>query len=153
MNHHIDQLIDNFGRKPKILVVDDQPINIQVIYSVLKNQFTVVMATNGEQALVQAEQHRPELIILDVMLPDIDGYEVCRRLKLNPSTSGLPVIFVTGNDRPVDEQRGFSLGAIDFITKPINAAILKARVRTYVAFKLQTDLLESMSPRDDEPSR
>ncbi len=149
MNHHIDQLIENCGHKPKILVVDDQPINIQVIYSVLKNQFSVVMATTGEQALVQAEQQRLDLIILDVMLPDLDGYEVCKRLKANPAKSAIPVIFVTGKNDPADEEKGFALGAIDFITKPINAAILKARVKTYVAFKLQTDLLHSMNARAD----
>ena len=143
MNHHLDQLVANRGHKPKILVVDDQPINIRVIHGLFKSQFDVVMAMNGEQALSQAEQHRPDLIILDVMMPDMDGYEVCRRLKANDKTSHVPVVFVTAHSDPADEKQGIAMGAIDFISKPINAVLVEARVKTYIAFKLQSDLLRA----------
>lgn len=148
MNHHLDQLIANRGHKPKMLVVDDQAINIRVIHNLFKRQFDVIMAMNGEQALSQAEQHHPDLIILDVMMPDMDGYEVCRRLKANPTTYAIPVVFVTAHNDPADEMQGISLGAIDFISKPINAVLVEARMKTYITFKLQTDLLRSMGALD-----
>jgi len=144
MNHHLDQLVANRGHKPKILVVDDQPINIRVIHGLFKSHFDVVMAMNGEQALSQAEQHRPDLIVLDVMMPDMDGYEVCRRLKAQDNTRGIPVVFVTAHNDPADEIKGIALGAIDFISKPINAVLVEARVKTYITFKLQADLLRSL---------
>ena len=144
MNHHLDQLIARRGHKPKILVVDDQPINIRVIHGLFKSQFDVVMAMNGEQALSQAEQHRPDLIVLDVMMPDMDGYEVCRRLKANPNTRAVPVVFVTAHNDPADEIQGIALGAIDVISKPINAVLVEARITTYITLKLQTDLLCSL---------
>ena len=144
MNHHLDQLIARRGHKPKILVVDDQPINIRVIHSLFKSQFDVVMAMNGEQALSQAQQHCPDLIVLDVMMPDMDGYEVCRRLKANPNTRAVPVVFVTAHNDPADEIQGIALGAIDFISKPINAVLVEARITTYITLKLQTDLLCSL---------
>jgi CheY-like chemotaxis protein len=149
MNHPLDQLIARRGHKPKILVVDDQPINIRVIHGLFKSQFDVVMAMNGEQALSQAEQHRPDLIVLDVMMPDMDGYEVCRRLKANPNTRAVPVVFVTAHNDPADEIQGIALGAIDFISKPINAVLVEARVKTYITFKLQTDLLRSLGVLDE----
>jgi CheY-like chemotaxis protein len=148
MNHHLDQLIARRGHKPKILVVDDQPINIRVFHGLFKSQFDVVMAMNGEQALSQAEQHRPDLIVLDVMMPDMDGYEVCRRLKAHPNTSGIPVVFVTAHNDPANEMQGIALGAIDFISKPINAVLVEARVTTYITLKLQTDLLRSLGMLD-----
>jgi CheY-like chemotaxis protein len=149
MNQHLDQLIARRGHKPKILVVDDQPINIRVIHGLFKSQFDVVMAMNGEQALSQAEQHRPDLIILDVMMPDMDGYEVCRRLKASSNTSAIPVVFVTAHNDAADEIQGIALGAIDFISKPINAVLVEARVKTYITFKLQTDLLRSLGVLDE----
>jgi CheY-like chemotaxis protein len=148
MSHHLEQLIASRGHKPKMLVVDDQAINIRVIHNLFKSRFDVIMAMNGEQALSQAEQHRPDLIILDVMMPDMDGYEVCRRLKANPVTRAIPVVFVTAHNTPADEIQGISLGAIDFISKPINAVLVEARMTTYISFKLQTDLLRSMGVLD-----
>lgn len=144
MKKHIDHVIANCGYKPKILVVDDQSINIQVVYSIFKGQFNVVMAMNGEQALEQAEKHRPDLIMLDVMMPGMDGYEVCQRLKANPETSEIPLIFLTGHDDPANEQRGLELGAVDFFSKPVNRLLVEARVRAYLALKLQTDALNSL---------
>jgi CheY-like chemotaxis protein len=149
MNQHLDQLIARRGHKPKILVVDDQPINIRVIHGLFKGRFDVIMAMNGEQALSQAEQHRPDLIILDVMMPDMDGYEVCRRLKASSNTSAIPVVFVTAHNDAADEIQGIALGAIDFISKPINAVLVEARVKTYITFKLQTDLLRSLGVLDE----
>jgi CheY-like chemotaxis protein len=149
MNQHLDQLIARRGHKPKILVVDDQPINIRVIHGLFKGRFDVIMAMNGEQALSQAEQHRPDLIILDVMMPDMDGYEVCRRLKASPNTSAIPVVFVTAHNDAADEIQGIALGAVDFISKPINAVLVEARVKTYITFKLQTDLLRSLGVLDE----
>jgi len=149
MNQYLDQLIARRGHKPKILVVDDQPINIRVIHGLFKGRFDIIMAMNGEQALSQAEQHRPDLIILDVMMPDMDGYEVCRRLKASPNTSAIPVVFVTAHNDAADEIQGIALGAIDFISKPINAVLVEARVKTYITFKLQTDLLRSLGVLDE----
>lgn len=151
LSHHLEQLITRRGHRPKILVVDDQPINIRVIHGLFKNQFDVVMAMNGEQALSQAELHRPDLIVLDVMMPDMDGHEVCRRLKANPHTRAVPVVFVTAHNDPADEIQGIALGAIDFISKPINAVLVAARVTTYITLKLQTDLLCSLGLVVDPP--
>lgn len=151
LSHHLDQLIARRGHKPKILVVDDQPINIRVIHGLFKSQFDVVMAMNGEQALSQAQQHRPDLIVLDVMMPDMDGYEVCRRLKAHPDTRAIPVVFVTAHNDPADEMQGLALGAIDFISKPINAVLVAARATTYITLKLQTDLLCSLGMLGDPP--
>src|SRR5271169_5106469 len=119
-----------------ILIVDDTPINIGVISGALKDSFKTKVATNGEKALAIANgSDKPDLILLDVMMPEMDGYEVCRRLKANPETRNIPVIFLTGQTGTEDETRGFEVGAVDYIHKPFSEAVVKARVRTHLMLR------------------
>jgi diguanylate cyclase (GGDEF)-like protein len=134
--------------RPRILVVDDQPSNIQTLYQVLKGDYDVAMATDGSQAIELCQRRPPDLVLLDVVMPGIDGFEVCRRLKVDPATRDVPVIFVTARDSTEDETLGLEVGAVDFITKPVNPPVVRARVRTHVALKRQADLLRSMAFND-----
>jgi phosphoserine phosphatase RsbU/P len=119
-----------------ILIVDDTPINIGVISGALKDTYKTKVATNGEKALAIASgDDKPDLILLDVMMPVMDGYEVCRRLKANPDTRDIPVIFLTGQTGTEDETRGFEVGAVDYIHKPFSEAVVKARVRTHLMLR------------------
>ncbi|MBI2383442.1 MAG: two-component system response regulator [Gammaproteobacteria bacterium] len=120
--------------KATILVVDDTPGNIDVLHGILRGDYLVRAATTGEKALALAKaQPHPDLILLDVMMPGMDGYEVGRRLKADFETGGIPVIFVTAMNEIENEARGFELGAVDYITKPVNPAIVRARVRAQLA--------------------
>ena len=120
-----------------ILVVDDTPENIDVLQNILSSRYTVRAATSGELALRIARKQAPDLIMLDVMMPEIDGFEVCRRLKSDPYLAHVPVIFVTAKAESEDEQKGFDLGAVDYITKPIRPALVLARVKTHLALANQ----------------
>ncbi|MEO5732996.1 MAG: diguanylate cyclase [Rubrivivax sp.] len=128
-------------RPPRLLLVDDQPINIQALHQAFAADHQVLMATHGEQALALCARQPPDLVLLDVEMPDMDGYEVCRRLKADPATQDIPVIFVTAHSDAEAETRGLEAGAVDFITKPINPRIVRARVRTHLTLKAQSDLL------------
>ena len=130
------------SKKFTILAVDDTPENLDVVKGILGQDYIVKVAINGPMALKIAEKQRPDLILLDVMMPGMDGYEVCRRLKSNPETSDVPVIFLTAMDQTSDEAHGFSLGAADYIAKPVNPPILKARVETHLALKESMDELQ-----------
>jgi putative two-component system response regulator len=126
-----------------VLVVDDTPDNIDVLSGVLKDEFRVKAAVNGERALKIAQTSpQPDMILLDVMMPGMDGYEVCQALKANPVTSRIPVIFVTAKNQQEDETRGLALGAVDYITKPISPAIVLARVHTHLNLYDQNLALE-----------
>ena len=128
-------------RKPKLLIVDDTPENIQVLIETLKDQYTIVAAINGEKALKLAlAEPLPDLILLDIMMPEIDGYEVCRRLKSQEATQNIPVIFVTAKSEVEDETLGFELGAVDYITKPFSIPVVKARVKAHLELKRLRDL-------------
>ncbi|MGA1286662.1 MAG: response regulator, partial [Rubrivivax sp.] len=120
------------GQPPCLLLVDDQPLNIQALYRVFAEDHRVLMATSGERALALCGQTPPDMVLLDVMMPGMDGHEVARRLRGDPATSGIPIIFVTARDDAEDEARGLALGAVDFIAKPINPAVVRARVRTHL---------------------
>lgn len=134
-----------FVAKPTLLVVDDTPDNIQIIHGILSEQYTIRAATSGEKALKLASTYPlPELILLDVMMPEVDGFETCRRLKRNPITNKIPIIFVTAKTDTIDEQTGFELGAVDYISKPINPAVLKVRIQTHLALSNQARQLEAL---------
>ena len=130
--------------RPKLLVVDDQPINIQALYQVFSADHQVYMATSGEAALAACRDKQPDLVLLDVEMPDMDGYAVCTRLKADDATSHIPVIFVTAHNDAAAETRGLEVGAMDFISKPFNPQVVRARVKTHVTLKRQSDLLQKM---------
>ena len=130
-----------------VLIVDDTPTNVAVVSGVLKDFFRTKVATNGEKALAIANApDKPDLILLDVMMPGMDGFEVCRRLKDNPATRDIPIIFLTAKTDEVDEEKGFDVGAVDYIHKPFSAPIVLARVRTQLA--LQEALMEAKEARN-----
>jgi diguanylate cyclase (GGDEF)-like protein len=132
---------DTTGRRQRLLIVDDQPANIQALHTIFNGDLQVFMATDGEQALALCQLQQPDLVLLDVVMPGLDGFEVCRRLKADPATRDIPVIFVTAHSDEAAETRGLDAGAVDFITKPINPKIVRARVRTQLTLKAQADLL------------
>jgi diguanylate cyclase (GGDEF)-like protein len=131
--------------RAKILIVDDEKINIDVLVGLLKPYYRTVAAKNGEQAFKRlAVPPLPDLILLDVMMPDMDGYEVCRRLKSNPEFRDIPVIFVTAKSDERDEAMGFKVGAVDYITKPLRPLIVLARVKAHIELKRRGDMLEKL---------
>jgi putative two-component system response regulator len=138
--------VEQSAEKQTILVVDDTPDNITLLCSLLGEEYRNKVATNGVKALkiARAEPH-PDLILLDIMMPEIDGYEVCRQLKADPATEHIPVIFLTAKTQEGDETRGFELGAVDYITKPIVPPILMARVHTHLALQDARKFLEQQN--------
>ena len=139
-------LIDaNSERTARLLIVDDQPINIQVLYRLFADQHQIFMATDGETALQIARHEQPDLILLDWVMPGLDGHDLCKALKNTPETRDIPVLFVTAQQDPDQETRALDVGGVDFITKPINPSAVRARVRTHLTLKFQTDLLKRMA--------
>ena len=131
--------------KQKVLIVDDAPENIQVLMETLKDDYAITAATNGEKALKLAEGDAPpDIILLDIMMPEMDGYEVCKRLKAQKKTGEIPVIFVTALDREEDESFGLKLGAVDYITKPISPSIVRARVQTHLSLRNSQKKLQDL---------
>lgn len=123
---------------PRLLIVDDEKMNIDILVDLLRGDYRTIVAKEGEQALKRAgSDPKPDLILLDIMMPGIDGFEVCRRLKANEATREIPVIFVTGKSEVADEAQGFNVGAVDYIHKPISPAIVKARIRTHLSLERQ----------------
>ncbi|MBF0499793.1 MAG: response regulator [Candidatus Riflebacteria bacterium] len=131
----------NETQKPLVLIVDDTSDNISLLASILGTDYEIAIATNGTQALEMVGDTPPNLILLDVMMPDIDGYEVCRRLKKNMATHMIPVIFLTAKSEVDDIVRGFDAGGVDYVTKPFQTAELKARVKTHIQFQQLKSLL------------
>src|ERR1700751_1850555 len=122
--------------KKTVLLVDDTPANIQVVNSILKDIYKIRIATNGPKALELAKvAPPPDLVLLDVMMPEMDGYEGCKSLKSDPGTRDIPVIFLTGQTEVEDETRGFDVGAVDYIHKPFSPAVVKARVHTHLVLR------------------
>ncbi len=140
----VTTLLDSTHGKPKLLVVDDQPINIQVMYQAFAGEYQVFMATSGAQALAVCKNNPPDLILLDVVMPGMDGFEVCRQLKTDDATRHIPVIFVTAHTDAAQETHGLSVGAVDFIAKPVNPDVVRARVKTHLTLKFQSDLLRKL---------
>jgi len=134
--------------RPRVLIVDDERFNLNTLNALLKDECKIMVATHGEQALKAAATGRPDLILLDVTMPGIGGFEVCRRLKEDPLTRSVPVIFITGLSEAEQETRGLELGAADYITKPFNLAVVRARVRTQLRLKQQSDQLERLAFSD-----
>jgi putative two-component system response regulator len=140
----------NSETKQTVLVVDDTPDNLTLITSLLKDLYRVKIATHGNRALqIAFSNEPPDLILLDVMMPEMDGYEVCRLLKSDSQTAEIPVIFLTAKSEIEDELKGFELGAVDYIVKPISPPIVLARVRTHLRLKRVTDYLKSRLERED----
>ena len=135
-------------KKEKILVIDDTPANIQMLGSLLTEDYQVIFAINGPDAIMLAEKELPDLILLDIMMPDMDGFAVCKVLKSVSVTKDIPIIFVTAMNDEYNESLGLELGAIDYITKPIVPAITKARVKNHLELKHYRDILKSMSTTD-----
>ncbi len=131
------------SKRPTVLVIDDEQFNLSLMDGVLNKNYDVVKASNGPEALELAFANPPDLILVDVMMPVMDGFEVCRRLKENAATMHVPVIFVTAKNEIKDEELGFSVGASDFIHKPISAPIVTARVRTHLKIKFMQDYLRN----------
>jgi putative two-component system response regulator len=129
-----------------VLVVDDTPENLALMRGLLKDHYKTLFATNGEQALKVAREHRGvDIILLDVMMPVMDGYEVCRQLKADERTRGIPVIFLTAKSQVEDERLGLDLGAVDYITKPISPPLFSARVRNHLLVKQARDQLANQN--------
>ncbi|PHS65547.1 MAG: two-component system response regulator [Thalassobium sp.] len=118
---------------PTLLIVDDEPANLQVLKNILADHYRLLFARDGQRALALADSERPDLILLDVMMPEMSGYDVCRQLKATRSTAHIPVIFVTALSQVADEAQGLEAGAVDYLTKPVSPAIVRARVRTHLS--------------------
>lgn len=130
----------NYG---PILIVDDEPANLATLSQILKDTYHLVFARNGEQALEMALKHQPSLILLDIQMPGMDGYEVCRAVKANLLTQAIPVIFVTSLAELGNEEAGFAAGCVDYLTKPVSAGIVRARVKTHLSLVSTTQLEHS----------
>ncbi len=133
--------------RPTILIVDDADENLMIMESILAKEYSLKLFGNAKEALDEAFANPPDLILLDVMMPNIDGFEACRRLKANPKLVDIPVIFITSKNEDEYEEMGFSVGASDFIHKPINAPILVARVKTHLKIKFVMDYLRNENVR------
>ncbi len=134
--------------KSTILIVDDEPVNIDILAGILEDQYEILVTTDGIDALRIAEESLPDLIILDIIMPGMDGYEVCTSLKNNPDTANIPVIFVSALTGTQEETKGLSVGAIDYITKPISPPIVKMRVANHIKLIKAMMLLEKLSTTD-----
>lgn len=134
-----------FEHVGKILVIDDERINIQLLYEALSDDYSILAASDGESGLKIAREQEPDLILLDIMLGEVSGYDVCEKLKQESATSGIPIIFVTGQDSTEDELRGLELGAVDYFKKPFSIPLVKMRVSKQMELKRKTDLLEYLS--------
>jgi len=136
-------------KKPVILIVDDVATNVQALAVILKEDYILKVATNGQTALkLSVQDPIPDLILLDVRMPGMSGFDVCKILKAKENTKGIPVIFVTGSASDGSEELGLSLGAVDYITKPIREAIVKVRIKTHIDLKLMADKLFSLAMND-----
>ena len=139
-----DKLLNAASARPKLLIVDDQPINIQVIHQIFSTDCQVFMATSGPQALAICKDNPPDLVLLDVVMPGMDGFEVCAQLQADEATKNIPIIFVTAHSDASQETIGLAAGAVDFISKPVNPAVVRARVKTHLTLKFQSDLLRQL---------
>lgn len=141
--------MDDLSKQQTILIVDDAKANINVLSELLRSDFRIRATTSGEKALeIAFSDNPPDLILLDILMPDMDGYEVCKRLKESSQTKNIPVIFITGKVSEEDEIYGFNIGAVDYITKPFKPVVVKARVNTHAELRRHRDYLEGISYMD-----
>jgi len=131
--------------RQKLLIVDDTPANIQILHQIFQSEYDIFFSTSGAGGIEVAKRERPDIILLDIMMPEMDGYETCRTLKSDQATASIPVIFVTAMGEEEDETKGLDAGAIDYITKPISPPIVKARVRNHLELKKGRDLLSELA--------
>ncbi|TKB24252.1 response regulator [Desulfopila sp. IMCC35006] len=131
--------------RPLVLIVDDNATNIDLLVNTLKEEYRLGIAKRGASALEYAEKYMPNLILLDIMMPEMDGYEVCSRLKKNPLTNSIPLIFITAKSETIDKTKAFAMGAVDYITKPFHTAEVKARVKTHIALEEMKSQLVSQN--------
>ena len=132
------------SEKTRILIVDDEPANIKILSNLLAGDYALSVATNGKQALEVARVQSPDLVLLDMIMPGMDGIEVCQALKENEQTRDIPVIFVTSMGDSANEERGLEAGAVDYISKPVSPPIVKARVRIHIQNYLSKKFLENL---------
>ena len=132
-----------------ICVVDDERTNALMLSMMLEKEFDVCMAHTGNDAIAMIREREPDLVLLDIVLPDLSGYEVCAKLKANPATSDIPVIFVTGLDDSEYEHSGLEVGAVDYLTKPVSAPVVKARVSRVLQMALYIEFLEQLVSQRD----
>lgn len=135
-------------RQPRLLLVDDQPLYIRALYEIFRDDCEVYMATSGQQALDLCARNRPDLVLLDLVMPGMGGIEVCRRLKQDRDLADTPVLFVTAQDDVESETQALEAGGLDYIAKPVNPAVVRARVRTHLTLKAQADQLRKVAYRD-----
>ncbi len=133
------------GSKMKVLIVDDDPVNIGVLANALKGSYEICTALNGYDAIAQVKQESPDLVLLDVMMPDLDGLQVCRLIRAEGAYADLPIIFVTAVDSLEGEVQGLELGAVDYITKPVNLKLAKLRVRNQIELKRQRNIVKEQN--------
>ena len=129
--------------RPRLLLVDDEPTNLQVLRHILQADYRLLFATDGERALQVAREQRPDLVLLDIMMPHMDGYAVCCALKADAATASIPVIFITALDDSQDETAGFDVGGVDYLTKPVSPPVVRARVRTHLSLVRMDELRET----------
>ncbi|MFW6308053.1 MAG: response regulator, partial [Campylobacterales bacterium] len=129
-------------KKYNVLIVDDEPINIQKLSTILDKEYEVIISTSGKKAIEIARKTKPDIILLDIVMPDMDGYEVCRRVKSDEELADIPVVFITAKLNDEDEAKGFSYGAVDYIKKPFNPISVKARVKTHITTHEQAKMLQ-----------
>lgn len=142
------------NKKSTILVVDDSPANLQILTDILNTRFKVLIANNGPKAIQLANQHpQPDIILLDIIMPEMDGYEVCKHIKQNPKTSDIPIIFVTAQSAEESETKGFSLGAADYVTKPLRPTVILTRIETQLALQRTKNELLMAKEKAEEATR
>ena len=130
-------------QRPRLLLVDDEPTNLQVLRHVLQADYRLLFATDGARALQVAREQRPDLVLLDIMMPNMDGYAVCCALKADAATASIPVIFITALNDSQDETAGFDVGGVDYLTKPVSPPVVRARVRTHLSLVRMDELRET----------
>lgn len=141
--------MDHLPSHQTVLIVDDEPINIKALQAVLSEEHNLVFATDGEMALTMAQTDpQPDLILMDIVMPGLDGFQVCKRLKANAKTQHIPVVFLTGKWETSEEAKGLELGAVDYIRKPFSPPIIRARIRNHLELKKTRDMLENLSALD-----